>query len=359
MIFRNFLLGSLLVLCGTVASAQQYATVTSTEGWSITVTLQYKQMRITNPGDNCKWGYNYVLDMDYTVSYNDEGAPRMWWLAAGGGCFTDNTGAVGIPEGSGTSGTITSPQKWADRQPGVNRCDRVDYTQYECNTVYLTFSGPGIPQQTVRMQDYQSMPSDGSAAPPTGGGSTGAGSVGPAPGGEQFQLPITLVDFWSVTTTDGIELDWETESEESNAYFTVERSHDAVSWQALKTIAGSGSTRERTTYSFTDTAPLSGTNYYRLVQVDFSGKATTFPVISTEADASDYAVEVYPNPVSDQLYVRSARGFKIFDLRGQELTSALAVADRGNGGYVVNVSGLSRGVYVLRAGTEVRRFVRQ
>ncbi len=357
MIFTKSFSLCLFVLCSMTAYSQQYATVTSTEGWSITVTLQYKQMRITNPGENCKWGFNYVLDMDYTVSYDDEGGPRMWWLAAGSGCFSDRPGAVGIPEGIGLSGTITSPEKWANPQPDEKNCKQVDYSRFACNTVYLTLSGPGIPQQTVLMQRYEDIPQDDSGTPPGGNSS---GGVGPAPGsGEEFQLPISLVDFRAAVSTTGINLNWETESEESNAYFVLERSHDARSWMPVTTIQGAGTTRETSAYSFRDADPMTGVNYYRLVQVDFSGETSNSPVISVEMEQPAFALEVYPNPVSDRLYVRSARAFEIFDLRGQQITASLTVAVRGQGGYVVDVSGLSRGIYVLRSGEDLRRFVRQ
>jgi hypothetical protein len=51
------------------------------------------------------------------------------------------------------------------------------------------------------------------------------------------------------------------------------------------------------TYSYLDTAPLAGINYYRLVQTDRDGTATRSKIIALSRDGALVPV-LYPNPVS-------------------------------------------------------------
>lgn len=63
-------------------------------------------------------------------------------------------------------------------------------------------------------------------------------------------------------------LNWITESEENNDYFTLERSVDGVYFEKIGTVKALNT---GTMYEFTDETFQDTINYYRLSQTDFNG----------------------------------------------------------------------------------------
>ena len=123
--FQKVFLACLCTLVGAIAHTQRgFVQATSTNGWDVTVVLEYRNIRITDAKDDCRPGFNYVIEMDYEVTYSDNGSRRMYWMGAGGGCFTEN-GEMTIPERTSMSGTFDSPTKWISNR---RKCDKVDYS---------------------------------------------------------------------------------------------------------------------------------------------------------------------------------------------------------------------------------------
>lgn len=87
-------------------------------------------------------------------------------------------------------------------------------------------------------------------------------------------LPVGLKDF-VVTRADAqsARIAWKTSHEENSAVFYVERSVDNQSFSTIGSVAAAGNSQMELKYFFYDEKPEPGTNYYRLRQVDFDGKA--------------------------------------------------------------------------------------
>ncbi|MEZ5043476.1 MAG: T9SS type A sorting domain-containing protein [Saprospiraceae bacterium] len=139
-----------------------------------------------------------------------------------------------------------------------------------------------------------------------GSTSTGSGTLrvfgtinGPAGFGPLAPLPISLLYFKGLATTDGVLLNWATESEESNEYFTIERSKDGIRFETLAKIKGAGNSFTPLEYDFLDTNPHKLT-YYRLSQTDFDGTTEFFDIISVITNTVG-EVKVYPTLVKEGL----------------------------------------------------------
>jgi hypothetical protein len=87
-------------------------------------------------------------------------------------------------------------------------------------------------------------------------------------------LPIELLYFNATPNQKVVDLTWATASELNNDFFTVELSIDGLTWETVLTVAGAGTTNQRTDYNNVDTRPLAGLSYYRLKQTDFDGQFT-------------------------------------------------------------------------------------
>ncbi|UZD21865.1 hypothetical protein [Algoriphagus halophytocola] len=98
-------------------------------------------------------------------------------------------------------------------------------------------------------------------------------------------------------------LDWSTAKEWENSHFEIERAVNSVKeWETIGQVEGTGYSDIPVAYEFTDNElPESGGNiFYRLKQVDFSGKYSysKTQAIQVEPEESGTAWTAYPNPSS-------------------------------------------------------------
>lgn len=117
---------------------------------------------------------------------------------------------------------------------------------------------------------------------------------------EVAALPVELIAFDVQAKEEHVEVNWTTASEEGNAFYTVERSLDGMTFQDIGQIDGAGSTFEINHYEFADLDPVQGYSFYRLKQTDITGDFSYSPVKSVllESDAF-FALKVMPNPLPD------------------------------------------------------------
>jgi hypothetical protein len=164
-------------------------------------------------------------------------------------------------------------------------------------------------------------------------------------------LPVTLLSFTGRLQPDNsVQLSWETVNEINNDYFEVERSANGTDFGAIGKVPGTGTSTVGHSYSFSDSHPREGTNFYRLRQVDLDGKASYSPVI-TVIVTNDKLFAIGPNPAREVLTVEmggtlAADGmFRILDLQGKVLK---VIHANQNNTQQVFVSGLAAGTYVLQ-----------
>ncbi|MFQ3596987.1 MAG: hypothetical protein SNJ66_01460, partial [Chloroherpetonaceae bacterium] len=111
------------------------------------------------------------------------------------------------------------------------------------------------------------------------------------------QLPVELTSFTARKTAQGVELAWQTASEQNNAGFEVERKSEGATWNTLGFVRGNGTTTEAQSYSFLDNS-ASGKVQYRLKQVDFDGQFEYSNIIEVDAGLPKTfeLSQNYPNP---------------------------------------------------------------
>ncbi|WP_299818173.1 T9SS type A sorting domain-containing protein [uncultured Pontibacter sp.] len=173
---------------------------------------------------------------------------------------------------------------------------------------------------------------------------TADGSIAP--------MPVELMSFRAQLLNNQAVLGWATAMEKDNNKFIVERSLDGKTFTKVGEVKGSGNSSAKLNYTFTDAKPATGTNYYRLQQVDFSGetaysnivavdvrgvlapKLMLYPTVATEA------VNISLNGLKGNVdvYVLDATGRTVKQLKAtaeQELL--LPVQDLKSGAYFVSV----------------------
>lgn len=132
-------------------------------------------------------------------------------------------------------------------------------------------------------------------------------------------LPVTLLEFNAFKQNKSVLLRWKTSSEQNNRGFEIQRSSDGTSFSPIGWVNGANNAASITHYSFTDSVPLTGKNFYRLKQLDFDNH---FKISETrKIDIEQLiAFSLYPNPANGELNLQSSStitGIRITDLQGR------------------------------------------
>ena len=113
----------------------------------------------------------------------------------------------------------------------------------------------------------------------------------------QAPLPLTLLKFTaSKYNKVDVILNWNTAAEINTQSFTIERSTDAVYFSEIGSV-NSMNKNQVYTYSFIDTEPKNGINYYRLKMIDRNGSFKYSPARAVVFDKRELDnIKIYPNP---------------------------------------------------------------
>lgn len=170
-------------------------------------------------------------------------------------------------------------------------------------------------------------------------------------------LPVNLTAFNGERKGKINQLTWTTASESNNRGFNIQRSADGKNFSMVGFAASKGEngySNLTLNYNFNDENPLSGTNYYRLAQVDKDGKTMYSGIVTIKGDKSFGISALYPNPVRDQLNiaitstVSEKASLVITDVTGKVVMQMNTALVSGDNNINLNVSSLSNGVYYLK-----------
>jgi len=123
-------------------------------------------------------------------------------------------------------------------------------------------------------------------------------------GTQGSSLPVTLTSYTAKVLGNRVQVKWTTQSEQNNDYFIVEKSTDGTHFSTLAKVVGHGTSTVENNYSAYDNNPVSGDNYYRLVQYDLDGITKDYgtKAVDFKLDAAA-GISIYPNPISDKINI--------------------------------------------------------
>lgn len=158
--------------------------------------------------------------------------------------------------------------------------------------------------------------------------------------------PVSMTAFNLEKLQNAVKLTWRSAQEKNAKEYIVERSADNENWQKLATVPAVGNTSNPTDYSYTDSSPLHKTNFYRLKIVDMDGSFEYYKTLSVNMQAG-IAINAYPNPVKDILYVQTAENKNDLQVDVYNVAGSRVMATRLTGNSL-NVSRLQAGVYFVK-----------
>ena len=173
-------------------------------------------------------------------------------------------------------------------------------------------------------------------------------------------LPLTFTNVTTTTSKNSITLNWQTVTEINNSYFSIERS-------TAKSFNEIGQVQSSTThqYSFTDTNPLAGNNYYRIKQVDKDGSYSYSKTVTASFTNGNISIHIKPNPVKDILTIEGLNQLNNYQLSIINEKGNIILLKNINGlsSYTWNVAQMQSSVYFLKAvsgnQTTTLKFIKQ
>lgn len=132
------------------------------------------------------------------------------------------------------------------------------------------------------------------------------GEGGNNDGGRGGAFPVELIRFNAEGQGAGIQLEWETATEQNSSHFVVERSLDAYAFEAIESMPSNGNSNTLKRYDHFDSNVQRGVDYYyRLRMVDLDGTFEYSNVLNVRLDAqARIQVKAYPNPAQEQINLK-------------------------------------------------------
>lgn len=156
-------------------------------------------------------------------------------------------------------------------------------------------------------------------------------------------LSILLTSFQaSVNSKKTVDIQWEIMNHDRNCSYELERSSDGNLFESIYATDPTS-----LIVSFTDLFAPGGTSYYRLKSNSCDGTYSYSKIISVELPA--LSVEFYPNPVRDELTIRTSLvqenpvEISIYDATGRKVQTESITFDP----QTINTSTLTKGVYTV------------
>lgn len=168
-------------------------------------------------------------------------------------------------------------------------------------------------------------------------------------------VPIILSKFTAIKSGTQSTLNWVTASEENAAFIEVERSITGI--DEYVTLGKLEARNVPGQYTFTDSRPNFGHNYYRLklVDLDETYKYSGIQLV-TFADPIN-ELSVYPNPFNDQINIKGTfigDEVTVYGLDGKILQKISMKSNEA----VINGSNMANGIYliVIKSGADIKYF---
>lgn len=168
-----------------------------------------------------------------------------------------------------------------------------------------------------------------------------------------YSLPLKMGDFAALKKSTGIQLNWETLTEQNTSHFEIERSADGNSFSSIGSINAAGNSTDKKYYTHMDAAPLNGTNFYRLKMIDLDGTATFSRVVAIRNNNASLELQLFPNPATDVLQVqvpstrREEASLLITDAAGKILLRKAIQISEGHNSISLPVAQLPKGLYFI------------
>lgn len=165
-------------------------------------------------------------------------------------------------------------------------------------------------------------------------------------------LPIIWGEIKIIKQADGALVQWSSLDEFNADIFIVQHSTNAREWLTVGKRSAMGNSRVERYYQFRHEKPVTGNNYYRLLQLDKDGQLQYSDVLMVKWQNGSDSFIVYPNPTTNgvvRVTTKKDGLLQVFDYNGI-LVKTVSLHPGHN---VVNLSSMPKGIYRLKLGEQI------
>ncbi len=162
-------------------------------------------------------------------------------------------------------------------------------------------------------------------------------------------LPVNFTSFTATRSGNEALLQWQTAQEQNSLDFSIERSTNGTNYTAIGDVPAAGNSNSARDYSFTDAAPATGLNYYRLKETDLDHhfmystvKTVVFPAGGTQ---SLVWFNTGSNTAEVQLLNGSNEFYTLTDIDGRAIQKGQLSSGK------LSLNRLAAGIYVVQVTT--------
>lgn len=183
-----------------------------------------------------------------------------------------------------------------------------------------------------------------------------------------FSLPLVLLSYDISMNNRNVFMTWVTGQEKKISHFVIERSLNGADYVETGIVVATGNSDIKQNYTYSETLAMQvGVVYYRLKMVDTYGRFQNSQVrlVRTGLDASaSMQLQAFPNPAVNQVALTvPARwqskhvDFYVYNMSGNMVRRVSN--NKSNQTETVNLTGLEKGFYMVKASTESETLVQR
>lgn len=177
-------------------------------------------------------------------------------------------------------------------------------------------------------------------------------------------LPVHLTSFTGENIDAQNILYWNTLTETNLDYYSIERSSNGKSFEAIGSITpNTPHSNEPQNYSFIDSRPVSGLNYYRLKIIDLDSKFEYSKIITIFVDEEASDISLYPNPTINFLEIKGLDYSEPYTIRLIDALGRTMRIETFTQKESVDVRNFPNGTYFIeimtQRGSTIKKFIKQ
>jgi hypothetical protein len=171
-------------------------------------------------------------------------------------------------------------------------------------------------------------------------------------------LPVNLTHFAALRQQQSVLLNWQTAAEQNAQDFVIQHSTDGQHWQQVGIVAAAGNSTAVNNYQFVHGKPVTGNNYYRLLQRDKNGNTAYSSIETVQFTPSTAAFTIENNTVTNGLLrvaVSAPTTLHLFTGNGQLLQQFKLT----QGNHTLAVGTYAKGIYFINGNGKTQRLMIQ
>jgi hypothetical protein len=171
-------------------------------------------------------------------------------------------------------------------------------------------------------------------------------------------LPVQWQSFTAKKQMNDVLLNWQTAAEQNAQDFVIQHSTNGQQWQQIGIVAAAGNSNALNNYQFVHGKPVTGNNYYRLLQRDKNGNTAYSTIETVQFTTATAAFTIANNTVTNGLLrvaVTTPTTLRLFTGNGQLLQQYKLT----QGNHTLAVGTYAKGIYFINGNGKTERLMIQ